>query len=59
MNLVNFTAQFRNLGLKGDASTCGLPPQAVIATVKPEIRITHYPGSMLATDRKNTEFAIM
>jgi uncharacterized protein YcsI (UPF0317 family) len=27
--------------------------------VKPEFCITHYPGSMLVTDRKNTEFAIM
>ena len=30
-----------------------------IATVKPEFCITHYPGTMLVTDRKNTEFAIM
>ena len=34
-------------------------PQSVIATVKPEFCITHYPGSMLVTDRKNTEFAIL
>jgi uncharacterized protein YcsI (UPF0317 family) len=27
--------------------------------VKPEFCITHYPGSMLVTDRRNTEFAIM
>jgi uncharacterized protein YcsI (UPF0317 family) len=38
---------------------CGVTPQAVIATVKPEFCITHYPGTMLVTDRKNTEFAIM
>jgi uncharacterized protein YcsI (UPF0317 family) len=38
---------------------CGVTPQSVIATVKPEYCITHYPGSMLVTDRKNTEFAIM
>ena len=38
---------------------CGVTPQSVIATVKPEFCITHYPGSMLVTDRKNTEFAIM
>ena len=37
---------------------CGVTPQAVIATVKPEFCITHYPGSMLVTDRKNTEFAV-
>ena len=38
---------------------CGVTPQSVIATVKPEFCITHYPGSMLVTDRKNTEYAIM
>lgn len=38
---------------------CGVTPQSVIATVKPEFCITHYPGNMLVTDRKNTEFAIM
>jgi uncharacterized protein YcsI (UPF0317 family) len=38
---------------------CGVTPQSVIATVKPEFCITHYPGSMLVTDRKNTELAIM
>ncbi len=38
---------------------CGVTPQSVIATVKPEFCITHYPGCMLVTDRKNTEFAIM
>jgi uncharacterized protein YcsI (UPF0317 family) len=34
-------------------------PQSVIMAVKPEFCITHYPGSMLVTDRRNTEFAIM
>lgn len=38
---------------------CGVTPQSVIATMKPDFCITHYPGSMLVTDRKNTEFAIM
>ncbi len=38
---------------------CGVTPQSVIATVKPEFCITHFPGSMLVTDRKNAEFAIM
>ena len=38
---------------------CGVTPQSVIATVKPEFCITHYPGAMLVTDRKNSEFAIM
>jgi uncharacterized protein YcsI (UPF0317 family) len=38
---------------------CGVTPQSVVATVRPEFCITHYPGSMLVTDRRNTEFAIM
>ena len=38
---------------------CGVTPQSVIATVKPEFCITHYPGSMLVTDRKNSDFAVM
>ena len=38
---------------------CGVTPQSVIATVKPEFCITHYPGCMLVTDRKNSEYAIM
>jgi uncharacterized protein YcsI (UPF0317 family) len=37
---------------------CGVTPQSVIATVKPEFCITHYPGSMLVTDRLNSEFAV-
>ena len=38
---------------------CGVTPQSVVATVKPDFCITHYPGSMLVTDRRNTEFAVM
>ena len=38
---------------------CGVTPQSVIATVKPDFCITHYPRSILVTDRKNTEFAIL
>ena len=38
---------------------CGVTPQSVIATVKPDFCITHYPGAMLVTDRRNNEFAIM
>ena len=38
---------------------CGVTPQSVVDTVKPEFCITHYPGTMLVTDRKNSEFAIM
>lgn len=37
---------------------CGVTPQAVIAAAKPEFAITHAPGCMLVTDRRNTEFAI-
>jgi uncharacterized protein YcsI (UPF0317 family) len=38
---------------------CGVTPQSVVANAKPEFCITHYPGSMLVTDRRNSEFAIM
>src|SRR5215470_9007634 len=38
---------------------CGVTPQSVIATVRPEFSITHYPGRMLITDRRNVEYAIM
>ena len=38
---------------------CGVTPQSVIATAKPEFCITHYPGSMLVTDRRNREFAVL
>ncbi len=37
---------------------CGVTPQSVVATMKPEFCITHYPGSMLVTDRKSVEFAV-
>lgn len=38
---------------------CGVTPQSVVATVKPEFCITHYPASMLVTDRRNVDLAIM
>jgi uncharacterized protein YcsI (UPF0317 family) len=38
---------------------CGVTPQSVIADARPDFCITHYPGAMLVTDRRNTEFAIM
>jgi uncharacterized protein YcsI (UPF0317 family) len=38
---------------------CGVTPQSVIMAVRPDFCITHYPGAMLVTDRRNTEFAIM
>jgi uncharacterized protein YcsI (UPF0317 family) len=38
---------------------CGVTPQSVVATAKPDFCITHYPGCMLVTDRRNAEYAIM
>jgi uncharacterized protein YcsI (UPF0317 family) len=38
---------------------CGVTPQSVIATAKPDFCITHYPAAMLVTDRRNVEYAIM
>src|SRR5271166_1790501 len=38
---------------------CGVTPQSVVAIAKPEFCVTHYPGCMLVTDRRNAEFAIM
>jgi uncharacterized protein YcsI (UPF0317 family) len=38
---------------------CGVTPQSVILKSKPEFAITHAPGAMLVTDRRNTEFAIL
>jgi uncharacterized protein YcsI (UPF0317 family) len=37
---------------------CGVTPQSVIAATRPEFCITHYPGAMLVTDRRNSEFAV-
>jgi uncharacterized protein YcsI (UPF0317 family) len=34
-------------------------PQSVVAVAKPDFCISHYPGSMLVTDRRNTDYAIM
>jgi uncharacterized protein YcsI (UPF0317 family) len=34
-------------------------PQSVVATMKPELCITHYPGTMLVTDLRNSALAIM
>jgi len=36
---------------------CGVTPQAVIAAAKPAFAITHYPGSMLITDRRNSQMS--
>jgi uncharacterized protein YcsI (UPF0317 family) len=37
---------------------CGVTPQAVVANIKSEFCITHAPGSMLITDRLNTQLSI-
>jgi uncharacterized protein YcsI (UPF0317 family) len=37
---------------------CGVTPQAAIAVARPDLCITHYPGAMLVTDRRNSEFAV-
>ncbi|WP_407654493.1 putative hydro-lyase [Bradyrhizobium prioriisuperbiae] len=37
---------------------CGVTPQSVILESRPDFAITHAPGAMLITDRRNTEFAI-
>jgi uncharacterized protein YcsI (UPF0317 family) len=36
---------------------CGVTPQAAIAVARPDFCITHYPGAMLVTDRRSSEFA--
>ena len=38
---------------------CGVTPQSVVATVKPEFCITHAPGYMLVTDLLNSQLAVM
>jgi uncharacterized protein YcsI (UPF0317 family) len=38
---------------------CGVTPQAVIAAAKPDFAITHAPGSMLVTDLRNRQFAVI
>ena len=34
---------------------CGVTPQAAIALARPSFAITHYPGAMLVTDRRNSD----
>jgi uncharacterized protein YcsI (UPF0317 family) len=36
---------------------CGVTPQAVIAAAKPAFAITHAPGSMLITDKRNSQMS--
>src|SRR5207249_647776 len=38
---------------------CGVTPQAVVQAVKPPFCITHFPGSMVITDRRNAELAAL
>jgi uncharacterized protein YcsI (UPF0317 family) len=38
---------------------CGVTPQSVIAATRLDFAITHAPGCMLVTDRRNTEYAII
>jgi uncharacterized protein YcsI (UPF0317 family) len=38
---------------------CGVTPQAVVIETKPEICITHAPGSMLITDMRNAQLAVL
>ena len=38
---------------------CGVTPQSVVATARPEFAITHAPGCMLLTDRRNSEYAVV
>ena len=38
---------------------CGVTPQSVIATVKPEFSITHAPGHMLVTDLLKARLAVL
>ena len=38
---------------------CGVTPQAVVVQVKPELAITHAPGYMFITDRRDSELAVL
>jgi uncharacterized protein YcsI (UPF0317 family) len=38
---------------------CGVTPQAAIEAATPPICITHKPGSMLVTDKRNTSLAAL
>ncbi|HKW37841.1 MAG TPA: putative hydro-lyase [Burkholderiales bacterium] len=37
---------------------CGITPQAAVLAAKPPLCITHAPGHMLVTDRRNSEWAL-
>ncbi|TBW40276.1 putative hydro-lyase [Siculibacillus lacustris] len=38
---------------------CGVTPQSVIASARPSFAITHKPGTMLVTDRRNSDYAVI
>jgi uncharacterized protein YcsI (UPF0317 family) len=38
---------------------CGVTPQAVMMQAKPELAITHAPGYMFISDRRESEFAVL
>jgi len=38
---------------------CGVTPQSVVLQAKPQICITHAPGHMLVTDRRNAELSLL
>lgn len=38
---------------------CGVTPQSVVAAARPAFCITHYPGSMIVTDVKNSRLAVL
>jgi uncharacterized protein YcsI (UPF0317 family) len=37
---------------------CGVTPQAVVMHAKPELVLTHAPGHMLITDRRDNDLAV-
>ena len=38
---------------------CGVTPQVAVEAARPSICITHKPGSMLITDKRNTSLAAL
>ncbi|MGQ4810375.1 putative hydro-lyase [Candidatus Entotheonellaceae bacterium PAL068K] len=38
---------------------CGVTPQAVVMHIKPELAITHAPGYMFISDRRDSELAVL
>jgi uncharacterized protein YcsI (UPF0317 family) len=52
-----------SVGVKSDEIpvfwACGVTPQSIIAAAKPAFAMTHAPGLMLVTDRRNREYSIL